>query len=60
MDAGHKSNRRFPSYTTAELEAILSSAKVVVTPQYRRQIEAEVAARKAGKSKPFSVPQITA
>lgn len=52
MDAGHKSNRKYPAYTTAELEAAVAAGNgnpVMV---------AEIAARKAGTSNVLVVPQI--
>ena len=57
MDAGHRSNRKFPSYTLAELEEVLITFTPCPQPELRRQIEAEIAARKAGLSKPFITPQ---
>lgn len=52
MDAGHKSQRKYPAYTLAELETIVAEGRgndVMVK---------EIADRKAGISKPFVVPQI--
>lgn len=52
MDAAHKSARKYPSYTLAQLEAFVAQGNgnpVMV---------AEIAARKAGTSNVLVVPQI--
>lgn len=52
MDAAHKSNRKYPSYTLAQLEAFVAEGKgndVMI---------AEIAARKAGANAALVVPQI--
>lgn len=52
MDAAYKSNRKYPSYTLAELEAFVAEGRgndVMVK---------EIADRKAGISTTFVVPQI--
>lgn len=55
MDAAHKSNRRFPGHTDAELEASIGRA---TDPIKREAMETELAARKAGTSRHFATPQI--
>jgi hypothetical protein len=52
MDAGHKSQRKYPAYTLAQLEAFVAEGRgndVMVK---------EIADRKAGASKTLVVPQI--
>jgi hypothetical protein len=52
MDAGHKSQRKYPSYTLEQLEAIAAEGRgnpVMVK---------EIADRKAGASNVLVVPQI--
>lgn len=52
MDAAHKSARKYPSYTLAQLEAFIAEGRgnpVMVQ---------EVADRKAGSSTTYAVPQI--
>lgn len=52
MDSAHKSNRKYPSYTTAELEAVVAAGngnEVMVE---------EISRRHAGLSKPFATPQL--
>jgi hypothetical protein len=52
MDAAHKSNRKYPSYTLAQLEAFVTEGNgndVMVK---------EIADRKAGISNVLVVPQI--
>lgn len=52
MDAAHKSNRKYPSYTLAQLETIVAEGRgndVMIK---------EIADRKAGVSTVFVVPQI--
>jgi hypothetical protein len=55
MDAAHKSNRRFPGHTDAELEAAVARQ---TDPVRREAMETELANRRAGISKPFATPQI--
>lgn len=56
MDAGYRSNRRWPGHTDAELEAALARA----TDAARREaMTTELANRKAGISKPFATPQVS-
>lgn len=57
MDAGYKSDRKFPGHTTAELKASVVHYKVS-NPALAAAMEHEVARREAGLSKPFIVPQI--
>jgi hypothetical protein len=52
MDAGRRSTRKYPSYTTAQLEAFVAAGEGNET------MVAEIAARKAGASANFSTPQI--
>lgn len=52
MDAAHKSTRKYPSYTLAELE------KAVAEGRGTAAMEQEIADRKAGLSVPFVTPQI--
>jgi hypothetical protein len=52
MDGAAKTNRKYPAYTLAQLEAFVASGRgndVMV---------AEIAARKSGTSNVLSVPQI--
>ena len=59
MDSAIKTKRMFPSYSTAELEkAIAEGVTEIRTKEKLEEIKKEVAARKAGISKPFKVPQI--
>jgi len=55
MDAGHKSNRLYPGYTTQELKAFVA---VEADATIKAKMEGEIAAREAGLSKPLIVPQI--
>lgn len=55
-DAGHKSKRMFPAYTTAELKARLGAKDL--PSETRTKMEAEVKAREAGTSVHFKVPQV--
>ncbi len=52
MDSAIKTNRLFPAYTLAELEAFAAQGKA--NPAMLGEIEA----RKSGASKPLVVPQI--
>ena len=52
MDAAHKSNRKYPSYTLDQLEAF------VVEGRGNDVMIKEIADRKAGVSKALVVPQI--
>ena len=52
MDSAIKTNRLFPAYTLAELEAFAAQGKASPA------MLGEIAARKSGASKPFVVPQI--
>lgn len=56
MDACHKSNRKFPSYTLVELESFVAAG--LNDDALKQEIVQEIADRKAGTSKPFVVPQI--
>lgn len=56
MDAAYKSERKFPAYTTAQLEASLAGK--VESRALAAAIEAEIARRLSGQSKAFVVPQI--
>jgi hypothetical protein len=51
MDAA-KSNRKYPSYTLAQLEAFVAEGRG------NDVMAQEIAARKAGRSAPLRVPQI--
>lgn len=56
MDAGHKSNRKYPAYTTADLKRFVAEGrgdKAVLD-----AMQEEIIARDAGISKPFVTPQI--
>lgn len=56
MDAAYRNpTRRFPGHTNAELEASLT--RTTDSAKYEA-IKAEIAARKAGTSKAFAVPQV--
>lgn len=55
MDAGHKSSRRFPGHTDAELEAAVVRC---TDPVKRETMATEIANRKAGISKHFATPQL--
>lgn len=55
MDAAYRSARRFPGHTDAELEAGIAR---VSDPEKREAMVNELAARRAGLSKPFATPQI--
>lgn len=52
MDAGHKSTRKYPGHTLAELEAFVANGRG------NEVMAKEIADRKAGISKPFVTPQI--
>lgn len=52
MDNAMKTSRMFPAYTLAELEAAIAAGRGTDA------MAAEVAARKAGASKAFVVPQL--
>jgi hypothetical protein len=52
MDGGHKSTRKYPAYTLAQLEAFVAEGKGNET------MVAEIAARKAGSSVALVVPQL--
>lgn len=52
MDSATKTNRMFPAYTLKELEAAIAAGRGTDA------MVAEVAARKAGASKAFVVPQL--
>ena len=52
MDAAHKSNRKYPSYTLAQLEAFVASG------QGNPVMVQEISDRKAGTSKTLVTPQI--
>jgi hypothetical protein len=52
MDAAHKSNRKYPSYTLVELETFVAAGKG------NNMMIAEIAARKTGTSVAMVVPQI--
>lgn len=52
MDAAHKSTRKYPSYTLAQLEAFVAEGNG------NEVMVAEIAARKAGASVAFVVPQV--
>lgn len=54
MDAAPRTTRRFPGYTLAELEAFVAAGTAA------EGIEAEIAARKAGASTVYRVPQVEA
>lgn len=55
MDASYRSTRRFPGHTDAELEAGIART---TDPAKREAMMTELAARRAGSSKPFATPQI--
>jgi len=55
MDAGHKSTRLYPAYTTAELKASLATK--TLDDATRAKMQGEVDRRDAGLSVHFSVPQ---
>lgn len=57
MDAAHKSERKFPGHTTAELKASMVHYKVT-NPALAAAMELEIARREAGLSNSFAVPQI--
>lgn len=52
MDSATKTSRMYPAYTLAELEAAIAAGRGTDA------MLAEVAARKAGASKVFVVPQL--
>lgn len=52
MDGAHKSTRKYPGYTLAELEAAVAAGRG------NDVMLKEIADRKAGISKPFETPQI--
>lgn len=52
MDGAIKTNRKYPSYTLAQLEAAVAEGRG------NPVMEAEIAARKSGMSVAFRVPQI--
>lgn len=52
MDSAMKTNRLYPAYTLAQLEAFVAQGKG--NPAMLGEIEA----RKSGASKPFVVPQL--
>lgn len=55
MDGGHKSNRKYPAYTTSQLEATVAKMAAGLE---RDSIEAEIKARKDGRSVVFVTPQV--
>lgn len=58
MDAG-RTTRKYPSYTTAQLEAFVAEGVTEFRPAEKvADISAEVAARKNGTSRHFAIPQI--
>ena len=57
MDAAHKSGRKFPAYTLAELKASVARHKVN-NPALAIEIEREIERREAGLSVAFKVPQL--
>lgn len=57
MDSGHKSKRRFPGHTDAELRKSLE--RTDLPEEKRALIVAELAARADGTSKHFKVPQVS-
>lgn len=52
MDAGHKSQRKYPAYTLAQLEAFVAEGRG------NEVMVKEIADRKAGASNALVVPQI--
>lgn len=54
MDTG-RTNRKFPSYTLAELERMVGK---VADPAVRATMQGEIDGRKAGTSVAFKVPQV--
>lgn len=66
MDAGHiNKTRKFPSYTLAELETSVAAydagthpLQATVALEHIAALKAEIAARHAGTSKAFVVPQL--
>ena len=57
MDAGHKSDRKFPGHTTAELKASVALYKVH-NPELAASMEHEITRRETGASKVFVTPQV--
>lgn len=55
MDAAYRSARRFPGHTDTELEAGIAR---MTDPEKREAMVNELAARRAGLSKPFATPQL--
>jgi hypothetical protein len=64
MDAAYKNpTRKFPAYTTAQLEQTIAMYENGTHPipynaAHVAALKAEVANRKSGDSKPFVVPQL--
>jgi len=56
MDGARKSTRKFPGYTTKELESFVAAG--LNDAELKKQIEQEIADRKSGKSVAFHTPQI--
>jgi hypothetical protein len=56
MDAGHKSPRLYPAYTTKELKASLLTKGLEEST--RAKMQGEVDRREVGISVHFSVPQV--
>ena len=59
MDASHKSERKFPAYTTDQLRHAYSRASMEGDGARCEILMNEIGRREAGLSKPFVVPQIT-
>jgi hypothetical protein len=61
MDASTSTRRKFPGYTTAQLELAVHldiEGRVILPAKTLAAIKAEISARKAGLSQPFYTPQI--
>ena len=58
MDTAHKSDCKFPAYTTAELRAAYAIASRQGEGERCETLMNEIARREAGVSKPFTTPQI--